>query len=617
MRWFVEIAPAGASGSADAELKKLVVDAPSWQSALGQVRTAFGDDVALASLTIEVLADGYRATNPTSRVRYLVTRAPDDAPPSELPKRDDAPPSSSPAALAAASLRRNKASGETSPPAPAVDSTSAPASPGADASRPAGMAPAPKRTETLTFAKPQVAASPEPTNGSPRPVAAQRAGAQTQIGLTPFAQGAAAAAAASPVAAAPHAVLHTPASIRPPGRVIARRDQDATASSPITYRELAIAVSPAFSKENAAEAGRAHLGVLVRELDEARAPSGRLIKLAVFDHEWSKKPEREPLVTITYKDWRGAEPEVRFPGAPAMPSPSPVVAAPAPAPSPVVAAPAPAPAPVVAAPSPSPVVAPPAPVVVAPAPAPVVAAPAPAPVVDVPAVAASAPVVIAPAPAPVVAPPVEAEVSIDFAPMATPPPKPAAAAKPKAAARRPDDLMTDLFEAAHDLNFLRNALDGVEFVLELLRTKIPTHVAFAHLYDINRNEWVLAKARAPNVAVVGARTKENEGLIGVAAKGNRPLLIEAETDARWSRSLYVEAGWKPTQILVAPIRHGSRYLGVLELADHLDGGALGEPELHALAYLAEQLAEFLADRAVILGADSTGSVPVLESPRRP
>jgi hypothetical protein len=76
MRWFVEISPLGNKGDQDAIL---CVEAPQWQPALQKARALRGDNGALSNFSIELLEDGYRAIDPSTRLRYIVRRAPDDA----------------------------------------------------------------------------------------------------------------------------------------------------------------------------------------------------------------------------------------------------------------------------------------------------------------------------------------------------------------------------------------------------------------------------------------------------------------------------------------------------------------------------------------------------------
>ncbi|MGZ3423209.1 MAG: GAF domain-containing protein [Polyangiales bacterium] len=531
MRWFVEITSLATSAPAS----RLTVEAATWQGALAQARNAQKDTAPLSNFTIEVLPDGYRATNGLARMRYVVSKAPDDAPLFSGDKPDSVPPDSkSPAAVAANVLGRRVSTGKNQPvPAPA-------------------------------------------------------------------------AAAAPPVAppAAPQPVVER-------GKIILRKAEEPGTRSPLTYRELAVAVVAGTPVPHALSIAKANLDDVKAEL--ANAPAGKLVQLAVFDHEWSGRPQRAPLVALTWKDWRGGEPEVKYPSGSASGPTPPVNTLPSgrePAAAPIdakgiaseissaVAAARPAP------------VAPSQPEIpaaiesfvssgsiqAAPQPAPPPPAPPPAP----------APPPVAPAPAVAPAPPPATAV----APSVPPPSAPMSAPR----SSRPDDLVSELFESMHDVHFMRDSLDGADFVLELLREKIPTRVALVHFFDINTKEFVVVKARAPKPDVLSSRSKEGSGLIGAAVNTGKPILIkDATSDTRWQRERYQQAGHaEPRQIVVAPMRQGGRYLGAIELADHEDGESFGDNEIHALAYVAEQFSEFVGERGIQLVAADTGSFQVID-----
>src|SRR5713226_4024689 len=77
MRWFVEISPIGQNAGPSTTV---CVEAPQWKHALQKARALRGDNGALSNFSIELLDDGFRAIDPTTRLRYIVKRAPDDAP---------------------------------------------------------------------------------------------------------------------------------------------------------------------------------------------------------------------------------------------------------------------------------------------------------------------------------------------------------------------------------------------------------------------------------------------------------------------------------------------------------------------------------------------------------
>ncbi|TAK32867.1 MAG: hypothetical protein EPO40_01415 [Myxococcaceae bacterium] len=218
------------------------------------------------------------------------------------------------------------------------------------------------------------------------------------------------------------------------------RDQDPSATNPLTYRERVFTVAPGTTVAQAEALARQALTTLKRSL--ATRPRGRYVTVAVFDHVFSHRPSESPLVVLRWKDWRSdvAELQVRpaLAAVAPVPPPAPAELAPPPAPAPeapiVETKPAPAPeapivetkpAPAVVETAPSPVTAEAAPIVVEAAPVPVPVAveppPAPAPVVVEP-----APVPVAveppPAPAPVVVEPAPVPVAVE--PPPAPPPTP-------------------------------------------------------------------------------------------------------------------------------------------------------------------------------------------------
>ena len=236
------------------------------------------------------------------------------------------------------------------------------------------------------------------------------------------------------------------------------RDQDPSATNPLTYRERVLTVAPGTTVAQAEALARHALTTLKRSL--ATRPRGRYVTVAVFDHVFAHRPSESPLVVLRWRDWRSdvAELQVRPALTPVAPSPTPAPAEAAPTPAPAPEAPIvaeapivetkPAPAAVEAAPvaveppavvvetTPAPVAAEAAPIVVEAAPAPVAAEPAPAPVVAEPAPAPvaveppSAPVVAAPVPVAVEPAPAPAAVAVEPAPApvaAEPMPAPAAA----------------------------------------------------------------------------------------------------------------------------------------------------------------------------------------------
>lgn len=561
MRWLVEVT---ALGKTDKE--SLYVEAESWQKALQAARSQRGDTAPMSGFSIELLDDGCRAVDPMSRLRYQVRKAPEDAPgtKSQPPK-----PASQPTAPAAAL-------------APATESAAAAAQPASSAKKPAAAAVSPARTMLMgSAAAPHAPAPPaQPHVPPPAPV----------VQPVPV------------VPAAPHAPVAPRADVAAtvPSQIIFKREQDATDAMPLTYREYVYLVPPG-TTEAAAETLLAMQLELVKTSLE-RVPPGKLVNLGVFDVAFQGRPPVPPLATLQWKDWRGA-PLVTFPRRPAAPAAPvqqvvPVAApvhpvAPVAAPvQPVVPVAALAPAPVappatpVAAPAPAPV-APPAPVPFVPPPVQTVQAPAPVPVV------ATAPV--APPPAAPVAPVAPAPVM--------PSNRPPSASGLKAAPRgrmRSEDLIADLFEAMHDLHFVRDAVEGGDFCLALAMEKLPSQFGIVHLYDIDKREFLVTSVRGPGTSkLLLRRHPENDPVLLAAMRKHNALVIPDATQSDAATLERYTLLGSARSLIVAPVLQHGRFLGAVEIINPLDGEPYIEPEGNALTYIAEQFAEYISSHGIV------------------
>jgi hypothetical protein len=89
MHWLVEISRFGEGVSQ----RSFRIEANDWRGALQQVLQSLGDERPLSGFFMDVLENGYRATDPKRRIRYLVRRAPDqDAPAPAASVRSQGPP---------------------------------------------------------------------------------------------------------------------------------------------------------------------------------------------------------------------------------------------------------------------------------------------------------------------------------------------------------------------------------------------------------------------------------------------------------------------------------------------------------------------------------------------
>jgi len=828
MRWYVDISSIGP----DKPTHRHCIEADQWQKALQGVRAKRGLDSPFGNFSIELLDDGYRAIDPLTRTRYVVQRAPDGAnvtdeptllasgkPPAEsgLPGATPPPRDSDPKAGALARAARPRPSARGAPaartsergrtrgkapsipddvvprtsgsppqavasPAVAAPAAASPgsASPAAEPQPVAAAVPAQAVAAVDTPAPPTSPAPPRPSrpettgqSSPPRPshpVPSAPPVARPMQAETAFERMTGGGAFALPTKPSPTAEV--PTEVLPACKVLSRRSEDPTPSSPLTYREMAMAVAETTSLRDAEAIARAQYEVVRNAL--AGAPKGKFIQLAVFDHEFSGKPKRVPIVTLAFKDWRDEEPVIAFPQRDGVatrrsserpsesqevlpPSvvepirPTPVIAItdepmlvrpgpraqqgatllerpqgaeiPQPTPSQIQrsakemsgedehtlvkeSAPPPAPsaeelsdsdihvvevppapalphAPVLrteripSVPPPKglaaqtrrePTSEPPPQVVPIPAPnntqrmavpangtaelgalaSPAQASPAPAPHASVPpaeggfATRGQFPVTTAPVSQVPAAPqrPLSQPRPAYVPPSVPPPPQPAAPEQqtasplpagsgglsiksPRGRRKGGDDLITDLFEACSDLGFVHDALEGADFILDLVFESIPNTCTLISFFDINTREFVVVRqgvaASAADLlpSVLLGRTSEFTGLVQRTMRAGRATVLSAPAtdivaeDARF-RSLRLA----PQSLVCAPIVAGGRYLGLIEVLDPLDGAPFTDGDGHALTYIGEQFAEFLAQRDLLLDPERVTRPRLSQLPRR-
>jgi GAF domain-containing protein len=173
-----------------------------------------------------------------------------------------------------------------------------------------------------------------------------------------------------------------------------------------------------------------------------------------------------------------------------------------------------------------------------------------------------------------------------------------------------DELISDLFEACSDLAFVHDPLDAAEFVADLVLDGIPSLAVLVSFFDINTREFVVVRQAVTRGAgedlpnVVLTRASEFTPSIARTMRGGRSVVamgaecVAVTTDPRWSA-----LGIVPAAMISTPVELGGRFLGLVELCNPLDGGALRESDGHALTYIGEQFAEYLAQRETSVDPD--------------
>jgi hypothetical protein len=550
MRWLVEVTSIGKT-----EKETFCVEADSWQKALQQARALRSDTGPMSGFSIELLEEGCRAVDPMSRLRYEVKKAPPDMPLSV------APPANS--AVASAALRpRSGAFGSSG--GGLVQEAIAEARKKKESARPppGGVSSMGARPASAPRIPPAPAAPSIPIEEAPTVNRMEEAPTVADYSFPPDLDG-----------------------NLPPAQIIYRREQNPTDATPLTYREYVFAVAHGTSESTAERVLLAQFENVRRSLENAG--QGKLVNLAIFDVVFRGKAPVPPLVTLMWKDWRG-EPQLTFPRRPGY-TPAPIAMPPTVAARPEPPAPAPAP------------VLPPPPVGAVPAYAPMqpfaqephfVPPTAPVPI-NTPAPAFAAPAFPSPGPL---------AQTVRQQPIDLVRPTPGRGVKPvhERGRIRGDELIADLFEAMHDLHFVKDAVEGGDFVLTLALEKLPSHAGIVHLYDIDRREFVVTSTRGPGAErLLLQRHGENDPLLSSAMRKRRAIVLaDAEASEAAALERFAQLGGAKS-IIIAPVMQAGRFLGAIELLNPLDGAPFTDDEGNALTYIGEQFAEFVATRGVV------------------
>jgi GAF domain-containing protein len=161
-----------------------------------------------------------------------------------------------------------------------------------------------------------------------------------------------------------------------------------------------------------------------------------------------------------------------------------------------------------------------------------------------------------------------------------------------------DELITSLFESMHDLHFLRDALDGGQFCLALATEVLPARAGIIHFFDIEKREWVVACTRGKDMGrLLTMRAPENDEILRECARKRRALVVPDAAHVTSERYRQLNGA---RSLIAAPIMQAGRALGALEIINPLDGMPFTEDEGNAMTYIAEQFAEYLGSRGIVL-----------------
>jgi hypothetical protein len=323
------------------------------------------------------------------------------------------------------------------------------------------------------------------------------------------------------------------------------RSEEPTPQSPLTYRERTYFAHEQVDRARIEPLLRAELEKITIEL--AGRARGQFVSLAVFDHAFEGKPERPPIATLQWKDWRGAP--VFWQGnqhsaPPMFASDEPVRTSFMPGPgSSAALAPVGVPVQVLSGPD---------------------ARPAP--------------------------------VSPLYTPQARRP------NDGREGTGEQDRRLALAFEAVQDLYFLGTVAEGLDFAVKLLSELVPSEAVAGFIYDINTDEFRCVAATGPGgderraVAI-----PSNVGLLAAAMHSGQDSFMVANAfgDPRMDPGVDGRVGVVTDNLAYLPLHKGEVWLGVLQLINREGQPKFSDGDLAVAGYLASQVLEFLQARRTV------------------
>lgn len=341
-------------------------------------------------------------------------------------------------------------------------------------------------------------------------------------------------------------------------RVLYERAHEPSDDSPILYRERAYAVDEGFSDaelEAHLEAELDRIRVSWRERD---AP--QFVQLASFDHEFETEPRSPPIATLSFKDWQGRS-EVWVRGVRRSTAP------------PIELEDAPAGSERANATDANDTLDDAGPDRSGPDSGPGWAAPSRSGQYRVP------------------------EKADDASDEEMPPPS-------SQRVLAGEELLGALFERMPELMYLPDIAAGADYLITILEEHIPCDGVLIHVFDIAASEFVVVRALGPNAAEVALIcTSSTDSHLAEASRRATTLELTA-AEAMSSPVLWEALGLDIASALCSPAHQNQRYLGAIELGREAASGPFSDAEIHALEYVCEQFADFIANRPLELDAES-------------
>jgi GAF domain-containing protein len=132
----------------------------------------------------------------------------------------------------------------------------------------------------------------------------------------------------------------------------------------------------------------------------------------------------------------------------------------------------------------------------------------------------------------------------------------------------------------------------LQSVVDVARAIFKARASSIFLLDEDADELVFeAISGEGSEQLVGTRFPSSKGIAGWVLVTRQPLVLEDVTgDPRFARDLAEQTGYVPKGLMAAPLLHGERALGVLEVLDRPESSKFTLAESDLLGLFANQAA---------------------------
>jgi len=170
------------------------------------------------------------------------------------------------------------------------------------------------------------------------------------------------------------------------------------------------------------------------------------------------------------------------------------------------------------------------------------------------------------------------------------------AAAARAEIQDPDELLGEVFEeAAKIYDFGEDIQGAVEFVMDLVMSKVPVEAGSILFANINEDDLYFASARGPAAdEVMGFRVPMGKGIVGFVAREGQALAVSnASRSPLFFKQIAESTGYAARSIACAPVEHDGRSYGAIEALNKQGSDEFSAGELEIIKYLGARLGEHL------------------------